>query len=196
MSRTSFASIVATSSLVSVTFTVIIVMYALPAYAHAQPTRLTAQEFVLVDDRGTERAHLSVNEQGEARWELMDREGAARIVLGAGAEGGGKLSMVVPGGRTAISMFASGEADEVVGVLMNPEGANNVFLQARRGQGFLLMRGDGGLVSVGSGMFSERESPPSLALLDSHGGRIDARFDERGPSIQLGAGGQTIWSAP
>lgn len=62
-----------------------------PAESQEPASVLRAREFVLVDDRGSERASLKVEADGEAILRLRDQTGAIRVKLGANREGSGLL---------------------------------------------------------------------------------------------------------
>jgi hypothetical protein len=167
-----------------------ITAYGNQASAQSQPERVAAREFVVVDANGSERASLGLRDNGEVNVRFTDTSGVLRLNLGAGTNPA--LRLLDPTGAPGF-LLGSGDNGEGAAIIMGPN--NQVLLQSpRQGQGFLMMSGPSGFVSLGTGGGRGGDEPPRLTM--SGGGRVDVDFEEGGPSIRLSRRQETIWRAP
>jgi hypothetical protein len=83
-----------------------------------------ARAIELVDSKGTRRALLSVEENGETVFRLVDAKGSIRVKLGASAAGSG---LVLLNDATEVGIHALAKDKETTLTLINKNGRKQVL---------------------------------------------------------------------
>src|SRR5437867_1783233 len=103
----------AVSGTVSAIVAAVITAHGTYTPAHSQPERVVAQEFVVVDADGSERASLGRRDDGTVNLQLTDTSGLVRLDLGANANPA--VRMFDPSGAPGLLL---GSGEDGVGAVM------------------------------------------------------------------------------
>jgi hypothetical protein len=80
--------------------------------ANTGPNVIRANQFILEDDKGTTRAVLDVDKDGEPGLYLYDDKGTPRVIMGVGAHGS-VLALCDMNGKTLVSLAVSNDGSSM-----------------------------------------------------------------------------------
>lgn len=175
--------------------------------AEQAPTRITAREFVVLDEAGRERVSLGVDRVLGARVALADETGEIRVALESRqTDSGDRVGILRIVGAESRNLMAIGQLNnDNTGLFMRTEGENAplaVFQAFRDGSIRVILSGQQGaaVLSAGSEGGSSAQRATGLAIIDPGAGRLieagTGYAGAEGPSIRMFSDGEPIWAAP
>jgi hypothetical protein len=163
---------------------------------HAKKS-VTAEQFVLVDKDGTQRAVLEVGDKGMAYLAITDQNGKNRTEMRVSADGGAGLGFYDDHGRKRIVVGETGGGKAGIGIYdQNGKQVAGLAVSPNGEAGLTLLDRDNGLARAGLGIAAN--GAPALVLFDDQGkDRAELYVNAKGPGLALAdAKGKTIAGLP